>query len=476
MNLFRFFSLLTVSSSLLSFFGPKRASSSPSFDGKAFDSSVPLNLSDSSVAEIDDYYGNVSGKTGEDLMSYLYTVLSKDNYFLDYGTGFSKNSVGLWYQFTDRNDALSTPIDPATFRFVTKAKSADAATFTLVNMYISKASNDDRKKAYNNAVNGFSKDPSRTDVDYVNGKRPSTNVQVDKEHVWAKNHGFKHVVNGSDQFEKGAPTDLHHLVAADHNTNSAGHNDDYYGDVADHAASTTTTIYAYLADGSKEISGYKGYDAKGKMVFEPTDEWKGDIARCLFYMATRYSKKLEKNTQGEPYLLLTDVKKGEEEPEDSNETYHGYHDNLTTLLKWNELDPVSNYEIHRNNKIYLNVQRNRNPYIDHPEWARRVFDPSYVSDGKELSPQQIHGEEGTNPSNPSSGTSEGSKTETADEGLKLSDIPTYYWIILAAVVVLILILLLVLTSKKRKKRRKVENASSRNYTKKGGSNRKNRRR
>lgn len=44
---------------------------------------------------------------------------------------------------------------------------------------------------------------------------------------------------------------------------------------------------------------------------------------------------------------------------------------LAILKKWHEGDPVSDYERHRNQAIF-EVQGNRNPFIDHPEWASRV--------------------------------------------------------------------------------------------------------
>jgi hypothetical protein len=48
----------------------------------------------------------------------------------------------------------------------------------------------------------------------------------------------------------------------------------------DHA--TATVVYCYYADGTKEVSGWKGKTAKGEDAFEPTDQWKGDVAPCPF--------------------------------------------------------------------------------------------------------------------------------------------------------------------------------------------------
>ena len=47
--------------------------------------------------------------------------------------------------------------------------------------------------------------------------------------------------------------------------------------------------------------------------------------------------------------------------------------NLQTLLEWNILDPVNEFEIHRNNLVYNAVQHNRNPFIDYPSWADVAF-------------------------------------------------------------------------------------------------------
>jgi hypothetical protein len=47
------------------------------------------------------------------------------------------------------------------------------------------------------------------------------------------------------------------------------------------------------------------------------------------------------------------------------------------LLRWNEQDPVSQKEIDRNNVIYSQYQHNRNPFIDHPEYARMIWDPTW---------------------------------------------------------------------------------------------------
>lgn len=344
------------------------------FDGRAYDKSLAMDFSDSTKEEIEDYYhyDTMVTKKGEELKQYLHDIISADNYFVNYGSGTTDGGVGTWYRITDRNWDISDPIDPSTYTF--KGEASDS--YYLVNFYFEASANYDKTKATNNNVNStaLKETEGATKIDYENKTKPK-GVSTDKEHVWAKNHGFKKVENKTDAFAKGAPTDLHHLVAADGNTNSAGHNDDFYGEVAD--KSKAKAIYCYYADGTSAISGYRGTDKNGRTVFEPTDEWKGDIARALLYMGTRYGVKLEGgNTQAEPYLTFDD--EGSYKDENTNGKYdrsafEGYHPNLSTYLKWNREDPVSVYEYHRNNLIYKNVQKNRNPFVDYPSLADWVY-------------------------------------------------------------------------------------------------------
>ena len=45
---------------------------------------------------------------------------------------------------------------------------------------------------------------------------------------------------------------------------------------------------------------------------------------------------------------------------------------LCTLLKWHKQDPVSDWERRRNTRIYK-IQGNRNPFIDRPEFASKIW-------------------------------------------------------------------------------------------------------
>jgi endonuclease I len=52
--------------------------------------------------------------------------------------------------------------------------------------------------------------------------------------------------------------------------------------------------------------------------------------------------------------------------------YDDVEDSLETLLDWHEQMPVTEHELHRNLAI-ADIQKNRNPFIDHPDWARLIF-------------------------------------------------------------------------------------------------------
>ena len=44
------------------------------------------------------------------------------------------------------------------------------------------------------------------------------------------------------------------------------------------------------------------------------------------------------------------------------------------LRSWHAADPVDVYEMQRNDLVYSDWQKNRNPFIDHPEWVDQIAD------------------------------------------------------------------------------------------------------
>ena len=118
--------------------------------------------------------------------------------------------------------------------------------------------------------------------------------------------------------------------------------------------------------------GYSG------VVFEPIDEFKGDIARAFFYFATRYETDLTS------FYTSANATTCQAKNMFDGSTGRAFTNPfLDILVKWHTDDPVSAKEIAINNDIYYNHQSNRNPYIDHPEyvgiiWSSFLSNPSFA--------------------------------------------------------------------------------------------------
>lgn len=162
---------------------------------------------------------------------------------------------------------------------------------------------------------------------------------------WNKEHSVP-----QSWFSKSSPmkSDLFHVYPTDSRVNNFRSNYAY--------GETSST--AYVAGDSHSLgrigsSNFSGYTST---VYEPDDEFKGDLARTYFYMATRYADKCS-NWSGGMF----------------GSNYNGlntYARNL--LLKWHREDPVSVKETQRNDGIYVH-QHNRNPFIDYPELAEHIW-------------------------------------------------------------------------------------------------------
>lgn len=160
-------------------------------------------------------------------------------------------------------------------------------------------------------------------------------------------------------------SDAFHIYSTDAASN--GHrSNNFYGECSSGSS--------YTGNGCKETgqlgtsvagSGYSG------AVYEPADEYKGDIARSYFYMAVRYySKGSNAGNKAATWgnMFGTD-----------NYSFTSYTTAL--MLKWHREDPVSEKELIRNEVIYGNStynksrykQGNRNPFIDYPELAEYIW-------------------------------------------------------------------------------------------------------
>ncbi len=163
-----------------------------------------------------------------------------------------------------------------------------------------------------------------------------------REHVWPQSRG-----DFSTDFP-GVGTDVHNLRPEDGGVNSTRSNRSY-----DYCKNCEDVLFNGVATGS--------YIDKYEYTFEPRDAVKGDVARIIFYMAVRYE-----GNDGELDMELIETI-----PDiyDKNPIFG----RLSTLLEWNRIDPVDDWERNRNDIIYTNYQLNRNPFIDLPDLAEYIW-------------------------------------------------------------------------------------------------------
>ncbi len=178
-------------------------------------------------------------------------------------------------------------------------------------------------------------------------------TNFNKEHLWAQSHG----IDGKSP----AYSDLHHLRASDSAMNAARGNLDF--------------------DDCRGVSGAKEKNGNWYTsgAWEPPDAAKGDIARALFYVDVRYEPG---STPVGDLELVEAVGTG---------TESNVLGRLSTLLEWNELDPPDEFETRRNDLIAGTYQLNRNPFVDHPEWVRAVFDPEHWEGGGKAASVEVSG-------------------------------------------------------------------------------------
>ncbi|MFN8308479.1 MAG: endonuclease [Chitinophagales bacterium] len=160
------------------------------------------------------------------------------------------------------------------------------------------------------------------------------NINYNREHTLPKSWMRTYATYGSSITDYPEGSDYHMLFLTNGDVNNARLN--YaYGTVA-------TTTYSY--------QNFKlGKNSSNVTVAEPQNTTKGDAARAMMYTIICYN-----GTDGSWAL--------------QNLLSHG-PDEVDALLKqWNSADPVSEEELTRHEYV-VSRQHNRNPFIDHPEWA-----------------------------------------------------------------------------------------------------------
>ena len=166
---------------------------------------------------------------------------------------------------------------------------------------------------------------------------------TNREHVWPK--------DGGDAFpaESGPGSDAHHLRPTETQLNSTRGSKNF-----DEVAQTSANIVKENGSSGYGNSAY-GADAlcySSGSFFYPAKGYRGATARILFYMQTRW---------GDHNLEFVDGA-------GSSKTIG----KISTLLKWHLEEPPTEEEIRRNEAVF-GLQGNRNPFIDHPEYAAQIY-------------------------------------------------------------------------------------------------------
>lgn len=185
-----------------------------------------------------------------------------------------------------------------------------------------------------------------------------TNLRDD----WNREHVFPAGKFHRDE-QMCAYTDLHHLVAADRSLNIRRSDKDF---------KPGTDL---VGSGRKDESGQKGIECQDcretKLAFEPQDGQKGAVARMLLYVDVRYDGSPEEE-QGRRRLETTpDLKLVKVDGNTKSNPIAELGD-LCTLLEWHAKFPVTDAERRRNQGVQR-WQGNRNPFIDNPGFADKIW-------------------------------------------------------------------------------------------------------
>lgn len=175
-------------------------------------------------------------------------------------------------------------------------------------------------------------------------------------------------------------SDIVHVIPTDGTVNNKRSNN-AYGEITDSSKVDWQSAHGFSKQSKKGGCGtpgwqeYMGADAKKARVFEPNNEYKGDLARIYFYMVTCYEDLA--GTWSSP--MFDSI---------STEGYQPFAQwAFDMLVRWSKQDPVSEKEIARNEACYQ-LQGNRNPFVDFPGledyiWGDKQED-AFECDNEEL--------------------------------------------------------------------------------------------
>ena len=242
-----------------------------------------------------------------------YNLLSQENYY---------NDVNLNLTGITLKEELATKIINTHTRFLFYDQIWNASKVTDVNQ-------EDTSQVL--LIYGWE---NGSDTDVTNNRTRGIDNNGGSAGQWNREHVFSRSLGTPNLGESGPGSDAHHLRPSDVQRNSSRGNKKF-------------------AIGSGANSGASNGG------WYPGDEWKGDVARMMMYLYLRYGNR----------CLPTNVGIG-----NSSATPD---DMIDLFLQWNAEDPVSNFEKQRNtyheNTLNPYAQGNRNPFIDNPRLATRIW-------------------------------------------------------------------------------------------------------
>jgi endonuclease I len=194
-----------------------------------------------------------------------------------------------------------------------------------------------------------------------------------REHTWPKSYGYP--VDDYDDPDDNLPyTDMHALFLSDADYNYHRSNSPYNNCDASCIEYPTEPNNGRGGEGGP-YPGDSNWQT-GEYTEGRWEVWKGrrgDVARALMYMDLRY----EGGNHGpsgepEPDLILTDDLQLIRDSYTQENRDIGYMGMLSVLLDWHRQDPVDTAEVQHHETVAA-YQGNRNPFVDHPEWAECIF-------------------------------------------------------------------------------------------------------
>lgn len=260
------------------------------------------------------YYDGTSGLSGYDLKSKLHDIISENNINWHYGdltNYYNQTDLDKYYDYDASNTTILLDI------YSEKPSGPDAYEYTTANII---------------------------------GSANAEGLGWNREHMMSQSTFYSNYPMYSDLF---------YVVPTDARINQLRSNYPY--------GIAGSPVYYTFSNSSKIAkSAIPGMTYSGR-VYEPIDEFKGDVARSLLYFAVRYEGKLGTFNFNNNTNPASDTN-----PLDGTEERAYDPAYITMLLQWHQQDPVSQREIDRNNAVYA-IQKNRNPFIDNPSWVNAIW-------------------------------------------------------------------------------------------------------